>query len=37
MTTMKLQMIALFGLAAYLVWSSTFAGMMLGVVPAPGL
>jgi hypothetical protein len=34
---MKMQMIALFGLAAYLVWSSTFAGMMLGVVPAPGL
>ena len=34
---MKLQMVALFGLAAYMIWTSTFAGMMVGVVPSPGM
>lgn len=34
--TMKTQMVALFGLAAYMIWSSTFAGLMLGFVPTPG-
>ena len=33
---MKTQMVALFGLAAYMVWTSTFAGLMLGL-PTPGL
>ena len=34
---MKTQMVALFGLAAYMIWTSTFAGLMIGFVPAPGL
>lgn len=34
---MKMQMVALFGLAAYMIWTSTFAGLMLGVVPSPGM
>ena len=31
-----MQMVALFGLAAYIIWTSTFAGMLAGVVPVPG-
>jgi len=33
---MKLQMVALFGLTAYIIWTSTFAGILAGVLPAPG-
>jgi hypothetical protein len=33
---MKMQMVALFGLAAYVIWTSTFAGVLAGVLPAPG-
>lgn len=33
---MKLQMVALFSLAAYMICSSTFAGMLFGVLPTPG-
>ena len=31
---MKMQLVTLFGLAAYLVWTTTFAGMLAGLIPA---
>jgi len=31
-----MQMVALFGLTAYMIWTSTFAGMLVGVIPVPG-
>ena len=30
---MKMQLVTLFGLAAYLVWTTTFAGMLTGLIP----
>jgi hypothetical protein len=30
---MKMQLVTLFGLAAYLVWTTTFAGMLAGLIP----
>jgi hypothetical protein len=30
---MKLQLVALFGLATYLVWTTAFAGAMTGLMP----
>jgi hypothetical protein len=33
---MKLQLVTLFGLAAYLVWTTTFAGMLAGIIPTGG-
>jgi len=33
---MKLQLVALFTLAAYIILTSAFTGLMLGVVPTPG-
>ena len=31
---MKLQMLTLFGLAAYMVWTTTFAGLVAGFMPS---
>ena len=31
---MKMQLVTLFGLAAYLVWTTTFAAMLAGIIPA---
>lgn len=31
---MKMQIATLFGLAAYLVWATTFAGILAGVIPS---
>jgi len=31
---MRMQLAMLFGLAAYLVWTTTFAGVLAGVIPA---
>lgn len=33
---MKMQLAALFGMAAYLVLCSSFAGVLAGVLPTPG-
>jgi hypothetical protein len=33
---MKMQLVTLFGLAAYLVWTTTFTGMLAGIIPAGG-
>jgi hypothetical protein len=30
---MKLQIVTLAGLAAYMVWTTTFAGILAGVIP----
>ncbi len=30
---MKLQLVTLFGLAFYLLWATTFAGALAGVLP----
>ena len=32
---MRMQLAVLFGLAAYLIWTTTFAGLLVGVIP-PG-
>ncbi len=32
---MRIQLVTLFGLATYLVWTTTFAGALAGVVPFP--
>ena len=32
---MKMQMVALFGLAAYFVYATTFAGLLAGVLELP--
>ncbi len=31
--TMKMQLVTLFGLAAYLLWSTAFAGLLAGLIP----
>jgi hypothetical protein len=33
---MKMQLVTLFGLAAYLVWTTTFTGMLAGIIPTGG-
>jgi hypothetical protein len=33
---MKLQLVTLFGLAAYLVGTTTFTGMLAGIIPTGG-
>lgn len=33
---MKMQLATLFGLTAYLIWTTTFAGMLAGVIPSGG-